>query len=144
MSDSTTLFGFYNSIDSIVERVAERWAARVRAGRASRRPQQRRFPFLSGDAIEGRVEQICRRPPVADNLSRRPKPRLEPGIRSRGRRGQGCIVVALAGRSSALDLAPGDENERTKFDRFGIITTWIDGNSQDVYLDDIAYTVRQE
>jgi hypothetical protein len=31
----------------------------------------------------------------------------------------------------------------TVFDRFGIVTTWIDGNSQHVYFDDLTYTVRQ-
>ena len=29
------------------------------------------------------------------------------------------------------------------FDRFGIITTWIDGNSQDIYFDDLSYTWKQ-
>jgi hypothetical protein len=32
----------------------------------------------------------------------------------------------------------------TTLDRFGIITSWIDGNSQDVSWDDIASTVAQE
>jgi hypothetical protein len=30
-----------------------------------------------------------------------------------------------------------------KFDRFGIVTSWIDGNSVDAYWDDITYTVAQ-
>ncbi len=31
----------------------------------------------------------------------------------------------------------------SKFDRFGIVTTWIDSNSQHVYFDDLTYTFRQ-
>jgi hypothetical protein len=27
-----------------------------------------------------------------------------------------------------------------RFDRFGIVTTWVDGNSQEAYLDDLRYT----
>ena len=40
-----------------------------------------------------------------------------------------------------MDLKEGDKARSTQFDRFGIITTWIDGNSQNVYWDDITFTV---
>jgi hypothetical protein len=40
-------------------------------------------------------------------------------------------------------MAPGHRRE-ARFDRFGIVTTWIDGNAQDVYFDDLRYTFRQE
>jgi hypothetical protein len=31
----------------------------------------------------------------------------------------------------------------TRVDHFGLITTWIDGNEQHAYFDDLTYTFRQ-
>jgi len=31
----------------------------------------------------------------------------------------------------------------TEFNRFGFVTTWIDGNGQHVYFDDLTYTWKQ-
>ena len=36
--------------------------------------------------------------------------------------------------------APGHRAAGARFDRFGLITTWIDGNGQLVYFDDLRYT----
>ena len=58
--------------------------------------------------------------------------------------GNGRITVTLDGKSNTFDFAAGEKSRGTTFDRFGIITSWIDGNSQDVYWDDISYTVAQE
>src|SRR5207302_4513691 len=33
--------------------------------------------------------------------------------------------------------------DSTRFDRFGIVTTWIDGNAQRLYFDDLTYTCAQ-
>ena len=52
----------------------------------------------------------------------------------------GEILVA----HDELDLPPGRADAPTAFDRFGIITTWIDGNAQRIYFDDLQYTCRQE
>jgi hypothetical protein len=38
-------------------------------------------------------------------------------------------------------LRPGDKEAGAHFNRFGIITTHIDGNGQTVYVDDLTYTV---
>ena len=58
--------------------------------------------------------------------------------------GKGRVVVTLDGRSVSLDLPEGANSGGTEFDRFGIVTSWIDGNSQDVYWDDVKYTAKQE
>ena len=57
--------------------------------------------------------------------------------------GRGRITVALDGRTAHLDLKEGDKTKGAAFDRFGIITPWIDGNAQTVYFDDLTYTARQ-
>ena len=58
--------------------------------------------------------------------------------------GKGQIAVKLDGKTTSLDLPESVKASRTTFDRFGIVTSWIDGNSQDVYWDDISYTAAQE
>jgi hypothetical protein len=40
-----------------------------------------------------------------------------------------------------LNLDPGHKQLGALFNRFGIITTHIDGNGQTVYFDDITYTI---
>jgi len=52
--------------------------------------------------------------------------------------------VEWTGTSSTFDLSVGDKERGTTFDRFGIVTSWIDGNSQDVYWDDVSYTTEQD
>jgi hypothetical protein len=58
--------------------------------------------------------------------------------------GRGRITLTLDRRSVHLDLARGHKADGARFDRFGIITTWVDGNSQTLYLDDLTYTYKQE
>ena len=59
--------------------------------------------------------------------------------------GRGRITVTLDGKSVHCDLKEGEKAvEGTTFDRFGIVTSWIDGNSVDAYFDDITYTVSQD
>ena len=60
-----------------------------------------------------------------------------------GAGGRGLITVTLDGKSASLDLEEGAKGRGTKLDRFGIATSWIDGNCQDVYWDDVTYTVEQ-
>ena len=57
--------------------------------------------------------------------------------------GRGRIMVTLDGRSVHLDLEEGAKARGTTFDRFGLVTPWIDGNGQVVYFDDITFTTRQ-
>ena len=52
--------------------------------------------------------------------------------------------MTLDDRSVSLDLGAGHQRAGARFVRFGIITTWIDGNAQHIYFDDLTYTSRQE
>jgi hypothetical protein len=54
----------------------------------------------------------------------------------------GRLRAALDGQASSIEIARLSQPP-TEFDRFGIVTTWIDGNSQHVYIDDLTYTFRQ-
>lgn len=56
----------------------------------------------------------------------------------------GRISTALDGKTSTLDLTPAHRAIGARFNRFGFVTTHIDGNGQEVFLDDVTYTFRQE
>jgi hypothetical protein len=57
---------------------------------------------------------------------------------------RGQITVRFDSQTFRLDLQKGDRSAGARFDRFGLITTWIDGNGQQVYFDDLTYTWKQE
>jgi hypothetical protein len=52
-------------------------------------------------------------------------------------------VVTLDGESSVLVLETNPTGAQVRFERFGLITTRIDGNGQYIYFDDLSYTFRQ-
>jgi hypothetical protein len=57
-----------------------------------------------------------------------------------GANGNGQITIGLDDKTCTLDLPPGHKAAGANFDRFGICTPWIDGNSVKVYFDDLTYT----
>ncbi len=57
--------------------------------------------------------------------------------------GNGQITVSLDGKSVSLDLSPEVRKGGGHFNRFGIITTQVDGNYHFIYFDDLDYTCRQ-
>ena len=61
-----------------------------------------------------------------------------------GANGRGEITLILGKQSIRLPVGPGHKTTGTHFNRFGLITTWIDGNSQNIYFDDLRYTCSQE
>jgi hypothetical protein len=145
VSDSTTLFGFFHSEDSV----------RSNNSQNSATPEN-----FVGAAVEG---------PSAEGFYLYPTYGLDPeGIRADGGRGtptppfiypngemhqwtldydpaanggRGSITVTLDGQAVTLALDAGHKQIGAHFNRFGIITTHIDGNAQIVYLDDLTYTV---
>jgi hypothetical protein len=58
-----------------------------------------------------------------------------------GNNGIGTITVSLDGQAVTLNLRATHRNVGAHFNRFGIITTHVDGNSQTAYFDDLTYTV---
>lgn len=53
----------------------------------------------------------------------------------------GRITVTLNGKTVSLDVRPEHRAIGAQFNRFGIVTTHIDGNGQVVFYDDLTYTV---
>jgi hypothetical protein len=54
--------------------------------------------------------------------------------------GHGRITVTLDGKAAVLDLRDAHRKMGARFNRFGFVTTHVDGNSHDLYLDDLTYT----
>ena len=137
VSDSTVLLGFYNSKDSL----------------ASNPAQSTGFPrsFL-GISVEGPssegffVYPAYRAGEGQGYANGKDRPRIMPDGKSHewslvyDPADRGRITVKMGGKSVTLDLEAAARKSGVKFDRFGIVTTWIDGNAQRIYFDDLTYT----
>jgi hypothetical protein len=144
VSDSTTLFGFYSSSASL----------RPNDSQANAIPEGVLGIHIEGPSRDGFCFYPVLRVPGGDGRAglERDSPRLHPDGSSHDWSltydpakggGKGLITVTLDGAATTLELEPGARERGARFDRFGIVTTWIDGNSQDVYWDDVTYTVGQ-
>lgn len=140
----TTLFGFYNSVDSMRQNESQSDGVPESViGIHIEGPSREGFRFYPVLRAKGRGSKVAsiRDSPVIypDGTSHDWRMEYHPDRAA----GKGQITVMLDGKSVELDLETGDKDHVTSFDRFGIITSWIDGNSQDVYWDDVSYTVGQ-
>ena len=142
VTDSTVLLGFFHSADSM----------KVSQAQASGIPENFLGIALEGPSREGFLFYptygVDRDGTGASAVGAQP-PRIPPDGKSHewtleySAAGRGRIVVTLDGRSVGLDLPAAHREIGARFDRFGLVTTHIDGNAQDVYFDDLTYTARQ-
>lgn len=141
VSDSTTLFGFYHSQDSLeVNPSQSSGFPKNFLGVAVEGPSREGFLFYPVYRTRGDGQDYAR----GDDL-----PHILPDAKPHdwslsydpaGAAGRGRITVTFDGTPVPLDVAPGDRKAGARFDRFGLVTTWIDGNGQQVYFDDLTYT----
>jgi len=145
VSDSTTLIGFYHSAHSLAVNPSQQFST----------PKD----FL-GVAIEGPSGEGFFFYPVYRNHDRGTgsgvglnPPRIYPNGATHdwtleydpvAAKGHGTMTVTLDGKAVIMDLAPGHKLTGAHFDRFGLVTPWIDGNGQHVFFDDLSYTCKQE
>jgi hypothetical protein len=145
VTDSTTLIGFYHSQESMRQNESQSDAV----------PES-----IVGIHIEGPSSEGFKFYPVLRMKTGKSKygnlrdfPTIYPDGKSRDwsmeyhadtAAGRGRISVTLDGKSASFDFELDEKARDTSFDRFGIVTSWIDGNSQDVYWDDISYTVAHQ
>lgn len=145
VSDSTTLLGFYHSKDSMAVTDSQAHGTPpCFLGVAVEGPSREGFFFYplyrtsgneNGNAVRNHPPSI-----LPDGQPHTWTLEYDPAaVESRGR-----ITVTLDGKAVTLDLGKGHRTAGARFDRFGLVTTWIDGNGQKVYFDDLSYTVRQE
>jgi hypothetical protein len=144
VSDSTSLVGFFHSRDSVT----------VASDQSSGLPNNFIGIAVEGPSSEGFYFYPAYRFAGMQGYAQgREVPRILPDGSSGGwsffylpasDSSPPRIIVQLAEQSVELELPGGSDTVGARFDRFGIVTTWIDGNAQDIYFDDLTYTCRQE
>jgi hypothetical protein len=144
VTDSTTMFGFFNARDSMRSNPSQSDAIpEAVLGFNIEGPSSEGFLFYpvfraaGGNGTYGRDPQTPHVYP--DGVVRQWALDYDPA----GAGGRGRVTVSLGDRRVHLDLNEGDKARGTRLDRFGFITPWIDGNGQTVYFDDLTYTLRQ-
>jgi hypothetical protein len=145
VSDSTSLVGFFHSDDSIaVSDTPSSGFPMNFLGMAIEGPSRDGFFFYPSYRLAGGAEGYARGPELPhilpDGLPHNWRLQYEPEVGGDG----GRILVTFDGQKVELEMPDLLRHPGVRFDRFGVVTTWIDGNGQDVYLDDLTYTFRQD
>ncbi len=145
VTDSTVLIGFYHSQASMNSNPAQdSGLPKNFLGAVVEGPSREGFQFYPAYRLQGNEPGIGRSsdsPHIyPDGKAHDWTLEYDPAAAS----GNGKITVVLDGKPVAVDLKTQERKAGAQFDRFGIVTTWIDGNGQHVYFDDLRYTCRQE
>ena len=143
VSDSTTLIGFFHSADSV----------RVSTSQAAHAPENFIGVAIEGPSAEGFLFYASYGTD-AEGVAPRERGVNPPYIYPDGtphdwsldydpaaNEGLGRITLNLDGQLTTLDLEADHRAIGAHFDRFGMITTHVDGNGQTVYFDDLTYTI---
>lgn len=148
VSDSTTLIGFFHSEGSMRSNDSQNSATPENfVGAVIEGPSSEGFYFyptygLDQEGVRADGGRGSPRPPYIypNGQSRQWTLDYDPN----GNGGTGSITVSLDGQAVTLNLDAGHKQIGASFNRFGIVTTHIDGSGQTVYFDDIAYSVAVE
>jgi hypothetical protein len=144
VTDSTVLIGFFHSkISTAVTQSQDSGLPKSFLGISTDGPSREGFLFGPTYRVNG----------GGQGHASDPKQRFQPDGKAHdwsleylptAADGRGEITVALDKHSVKLALGKGHKAMGALFDRFGIITTWIDGNSQTIFFDDLTYTCKQD
>ena len=143
VSDSTASIGFYNSKSSLAPNPAQDQSIPMDyLGINIEGPSSEGFFFYPVYRVHGSIAQAfdCR---AGRALRIYPDGQVHEWVLEydpEQANGRGRISLSLDGQNSALELAPKTKEIGASFDRFGICTPWIDGNSVTAYFDDLEYT----
>jgi hypothetical protein len=140
VSDSTSLIGFFHSTDSIRSGDSDYDVPENFVGAAIEGPSSEGFffyPTFMTDVEDGHGAGSSAPYIYPNGDSHNWTLEYDPSANN----GLGRITLSLDGQLATIDLSAGDRQVGARFDRFGIITTQVDGNGQTVYLDDLTYTV---
>jgi hypothetical protein len=142
VSDSTASIGFYNSV----------WSTRTNAAQDQSIPMDYLGINIEGPSSEGfffyPVYRVHGQIAGSSGARAAKPPRIYPDGKVHdwtlkfdpaAANGAGQISVSLDHQTCTLELPPAARRVGATFDRFGICTPWIDGNSVTVYFDDLRY-----
>jgi hypothetical protein len=144
VTDSTVLIGFYHSRDSMTVNPSQDSGLPASfLGVSVGGPSREGFYFAPAyrGGVSGRGGRSGNGPLRIDPDGMPHDWALE--YSPQGAAGRGQITVTLDRKAVHLDLDEGTRAAGARFDRFGIVTTWVDGNSQNIYFDDLTYTCAQ-
>jgi hypothetical protein len=144
VSDSTTLLGFYHSADSLeVNPDQDSGFPKSFVGLAIEGPSREGFfaypAYRVRGAGQGHAAGDDRPHVLPDGAGHDWSLIYDPTAAG----GRGRISLTVHGQAATVDLGAGHKATGAAFDRFGLVTTWIDGNAQRVYFDDLTYTCEQ-
>jgi hypothetical protein len=144
VSDSTVLFGFFHSERSIRKSDAQKSQMPENfVGVAVEGPSREGFYFypVYGTDREGETGTgVYAKDPPRIHPDGKPHAwtfRYVPGTAEAA----GKITVTLDGQSTSLDVPAAHQAIGAAYNRFGFVTAHIDGNGQEVFVDDVSYTV---
>jgi hypothetical protein len=145
VSDSTASIGFYNSISSLTPNPAQDQATpKDYLGINIEGPSSEGFYFYPVYRTHETVAGAFSGGPNQAALRIFPDGKVHSwalAFDPAGANGNGKITVTLDEQTCSLELEPRAKEVGASFDRFGICTPWIDGNSVTAYFDDLEYTV---
>lgn len=141
VTDSTVLIGFYHSRDSMAANPSQQSGLpKCFLGVSVEGPSREGFYFAPAyrgrDAGRGRIAGNRPPPIYPDGMPHDWTLEYSPAAAG----GRGRITLTLDRKAAPLDLGEGTRAAGAGFDRFGIITTWVDGNGQTIFFDDLTYT----
>jgi len=145
VSDSTTLIGFFHSQDSVRSSDSQISATPENfVGAAIEGPSADGFYFyptygVDQEGVRGSGGRGTPTPPPIYPNGESHLWTLD--YDSAGNGGDGAVTVTLDGQAVTLNMDAGHKQIGAHFNRFGIITTHIDGNGQTVYFDDLTYAI---
>jgi hypothetical protein len=143
VTDSTMLIGFFHSKDSMaVNPSQENGLPLSFLGISTDGPSREGFYFAPAYRVKGSKGQAAAQSPRIFPNGTVHDWTLEYSPTAAGDKGQ--ITVMLDKESVQLVLGKGCRASGAKFNRFGLISTWVDGNSQTIYFDDLTYTSKQD
>ena len=143
VSDSTTLLGFFNSRESMaigpdqVTGFPDRFF-----GVSVEGPSRDGFMLYPAYRIGGDTHYASSG--ATDNTVRPDgKPHRWSMEYAPSATGPGKVTVKLDGGTVTLEVPRAHQTAGARYDRFGLITTRVDGNAQRIFFDDLTYTVAQ-
>ena len=144
VTDSAVLIGFYHSKDSL--KVSNEQSSLLPAsflGLVLEGPSREGFllrPMLNTRNLDSTDSHLAECPHIyPDGVPHSFDLKYDPN----GADGNGTLTLKMDAHTVTIPLDHGMKAGKTRFNRFGFVTTWIDGNGQRVYLDDLLYTFQQ-
>ncbi|GMW01880.1 MAG: hypothetical protein AMXMBFR84_30160 [Candidatus Hydrogenedentota bacterium] len=144
ISDSTTLFGFFNAEHSVKvhDSQSDGMPSDV-LGFCIEGPSSQGFfvyPVYRGHGL-GAASGAYDNAPVVYPDSAVHHWTLEYKPAAKGK--DATIALSLDGKTVEIALPADQVSPDAVFNRFGLVTPWVDGNGQVVYFDDLSFTAKQ-